>query len=163
MDASDIDSHGLRKALGCFATGVTVITTESNEGERVGFTANSFTSVSLDPPIISWNYRCSARNLNVFLETGQFAINVLAADQQSVAQQFCAPLEDRFAGLEIRAGQSGVPLIGGCSAHFECKTLSTVKAGDHVIFLGQVLKYQMEHKPPLVFFAGDYVQLGVTC
>lgn len=162
MDTLDIDVLDLRKAFGQFVTGVTVITTTMADGRQVGFTANSFSSVSLTPAMVSWNYRRAAKNLNAFLEAEHFAINVLASDQQDISQQFCMPVPDRFSGLNITTGIGGVPVIDGCSATFECKKKSTLEVGDHVIFLGEVLRYQSAEKSPLAFFAGNYLQLPVA-
>jgi flavin reductase (DIM6/NTAB) family NADH-FMN oxidoreductase RutF len=155
MSTLDMDAPDLRNAFGRFVTGVTVITTTLADGTRIGFTANSFASVSIDPPIC----RREAKGLAALLEAEHFAINFLAADQQDISRRFSMPVADRFAGLATTSGIGGVPLIAGCSASFECRKWSTFDAGDHVIFLGRVLEYRHEEKSPLVFFGGNYLEM----
>ncbi|VFR32550.1 Nitrilotriacetate monooxygenase component B [plant metagenome] len=152
------DARDLRKAFGRFATGVTVVTTLLPDGQRIGVTANSFTSVSISPPLISWNYRREALGLAAFLQAPHFAVHVLGQHQLHLSPQFASPVADRFVGVELETGFGGVPLIKDCAATFECCQWSTVDAGDHVILLGQVLRYMHSDAPPLVFHAGGYLQ-----
>lgn len=149
----------LRKAFGSFATGVTIVTTCAGK-QPVGFTANSFASVSMEPPLLSWNYRKAAHGVAAFLEAEYFAIHVLGLDQQHLSTQFASPVVERFAGLSLREGLGGIPVIEGCSATFECRRWSTVDAGDHVIFIGEVLRYAHDALPPLVFHGGNYARLA---
>ena len=149
----------LRKAFGSFATGVTVVTTCA-QNRPVGFTANSFASVSMAPPLVSWNYRKAAYGVAAFLEAEHFAIHVLGLDQQHISKRFASPVAERFAGIPLREGLGGLPVIQGCSATFECRRWSTLDAGDHVIFIGEVLRYTHEALPPLVFHGGNYVRLA---
>jgi flavin reductase (DIM6/NTAB) family NADH-FMN oxidoreductase RutF len=150
------DPRELRSALGRFTTGVTVVTTSDSRGRPVGLTANSFTAVSLDPPLIAWSLGAAARSLPAFLATGRFAIHVLDATQEALSRVFAAPLEDRFAGLNWEAGIDGVPLLDDCLACFECSTHQAIAAGDHVLFLGAVQRFQYREGAPLVFFASNY-------
>ena len=159
MTSASHPNLDLRKAFGSFATGVTVITTCVG-GQPVGFTANSFASVSMEPPLISWNYRKSAFGVAAFLEAEHFAVNVLGVDQQALSRQFASPVGERFAGVSLREGLGGVPVIEGCSATFECRRWSTLDAGDHVIFIGEVLRYAHAALPPLVFHGGNYARLA---
>lgn len=155
----EFDSKDLRRAFGRFATGVTVVTTVLSDGQLIGITANSFASVSLSPPLISWNYRRQARACEAFMRAEHFAVHVLAQDQQHLSPQFAAPVADRFAGVDIESGIGGVPLIPDCAATFECRLWSTVDAGDHVIILGEVKRFTHNDALPLVFHGGSYAAL----
>ena len=108
------------------------------DGRFVGFTANSFNSVSLDPPLVVWSLNRRASNLAAFEHAGRYAINVLAHDQADLARRFSRPHADRFAGVGYRLGAAGAPLIDGCVAWFECRHHAQHRAGDHVLFIGEV-------------------------
>lgn len=140
-----------------FATGVTIVTVRSAAGELLGLTANSFNSVSLDPPLVLWSLSRDSLSLDAFSTGSHYAINVLSAQQQALAMQFAAPLGDRWAGVAWRAGVAGAPLIEGAVAHFECFNKSRYVEGDHVIFVGQVER--CTHVPgaaPLLFHGGRF-------
>ena len=145
-----------RAALGAFATGVTIVTTRSPSGEDIGLTANSFNSVSLDPPMVLWSLARKSLSLPAFLESGYFAIHVLAAAQEDLSVTFATRGADKFAGLEVTRGTGGIPLIPGCSALFQCKTAFNYEGGDHVIFVGEVQEFEHFNQPPLVFHSGRY-------
>ncbi len=151
-----MDSGGFRAALGQFATGVTVVTTKAENGDRIGLTANSFNSASLDPPMVLWSLKNDSANFDVFADASHFAVNVLAADQVEVSQRFSRFVEDRFAGLDCTEGVGGVPIIDGCAATFQCRNVHRYSGGDHVIFVGEVLEFQVNDRTPLVFHRGDY-------
>jgi len=152
----NFDSKDLRRAFGRFATGVTVVTFRLTDGRRVGLTANSFSSVSLDPPLVSWNYRRASPHLEALLECRHFLIHVLASEQLDLSQRMARPAEDKFAGLMLQDGLGGTPRIPGALATFECALWKTMDAGDHVIFIGQVERYEHTEGEPLVFFDGNY-------
>lgn len=152
------DARDLRNAFGRFATGVTVVTTVLPNGQPIGLTANSFSSVSMSPPLVSWNYRREALGFAAFVGASHFAVHVLGQHQLHLSPQFASSVPDRFQGLELETGLGGVPLIKDCAAVFECRQWSTVEAGDHVILLGEVLRYMHNDAPPLVFHAGRYMQ-----
>ena len=154
------DKRDLRKALGSFGTGVTVVTSGNSQSRWVGVTANSSSSVSLEPPIVLWSLVSTSPNLEVFDQTERFVINVLALDQVELSKQFSKPLTDKFAGVECVEGLGGVPVIQNCVATFECKTVQRILVGDHVLFLGQVENYVYEGKTPLLFCQGQYVQVA---
>jgi flavin reductase (DIM6/NTAB) family NADH-FMN oxidoreductase RutF len=156
MDGSALDERRLRNALGCFATGVTVVTTRTPDGRLEGLTANSFSSVSLDPPLVLWSLRRDAPSRPGFLAGGWFAINVLAAHQADLSRHFATPSPDKFARLPWLPGLGGCPLLPDCLARFECSTETTVEAGDHLIFLGRVGRASYCDGPPLLFNAGRY-------
>jgi 3-hydroxy-9,10-secoandrosta-1,3,5(10)-triene-9,17-dione monooxygenase reductase component len=148
--------RSFRNALGAFATGVTVVTTRSSDGVDVGLTANSFNSVSLDPPMVLWSLAKSSRALPVFAEAEYFAIHVLAADQEAISRQFSRPGQDRFAGLEIERGLGDTPLLRDYAARFQCRTASQYEGGDHTIFVGRVETFDHTDRKSLVFHGGQY-------
>lgn len=148
---------GLRAALGQIATGVGVITTLAADGTPAGMTINSHSSVSLDPPLILWCLRQGAARYGVFAGAGHFAVNVLAAHQEAVAQRFAAPGTGQFAGLPWRAGPSGVPLLPGTLGSFTCRRDGQVRGGDHLIIIGRLEHYEVTSgQTPLIFFGGRY-------
>ena len=146
-----------RAALGMFATGVTIVSARSADGALVGLTANSFNSVSLDPPLVAWSLGLRSLSLHAFRRGSHYAINVLAAEQQELALRFAAPVGDRWAGVAWHPGVAGAPLIEGAVAHFECSNRSRHDEGDHVLFIGQV--EHCAHRPgaaPLLFHGGRF-------
>lgn len=127
-----------RKALGMFATGVTIVTARTPTGNLVGLTANSFNSVSLSPPLVLWSLANSAGSMAAFSTGSHYAINILSAEQQTLAQQFASKDVDRFANVPYVLGPSGAPLLAGSVACFECYNRSRYEEGDHIIFVGEV-------------------------
>lgn len=151
----------LREALGCFGTGVTVVTTLDHGGKPIGLTANSFTSVSLDPPLILFSLARTSANLSVLRKAGRFAVNVLHIGQQRVAGRFAERDVARFDTVDwaIRM-EGGSPILAGTLASFDCKTYAIHEGGDHVIFVGQVAHAWFEpHRDPLLYFRGKYRRL----
>ncbi|MFF4623340.1 flavin reductase family protein [Nonomuraea jabiensis] len=146
--------RSLREAFGQFATGVAVITTVTADGERAGVTVNSFTSVSLDPPLVLWCLSNRAPSAPLFLRAGRFAVNVLAADQDHLSRRFATPTTDKFAGVELLGGP--LPILAGTLASFVCRTERVHDGGDHHIFVGAVERYQRAEGEPLVFHSGRY-------
>lgn len=155
--AAGIDVLELRKVLGAFVTGVTVITTVDADGLWWGLTANSFTSVSLNPPLVLWNQSKSAPSFPVFRDARRFAVSILAEDQIDISRRFSSPSTDRFAGVPVRIGLGGVPLIEGCAAYLECTLEGGFPGGDHAVFLGRVERMEKRPRPPLVFGHGRYL------
>ncbi|NUS07429.1 MAG: flavin reductase family protein [Nonomuraea sp.] len=147
--------RSLREALGQFATGVAVITTVTAGGERAGVTVNSFTSVSLDPPLVLWCLSNRAPSAPLFLRAGRFAVNVLAAGQDHLSRRFATPSADKFAGVELLPG-TPLPLLAGTLARFVCRTDRVHDGGDHHIFVGAVERFQRSGGEPLVFHSGRY-------
>ena len=150
------DLRDLRRAFAAFATGVTVITTRDEDGLRVGVTANSFTSLSLDPPLVLWCLQSDAPSKVAFGACTHFGVNVLAATQHNLSRQFATPAEDKFAGVETHDGAAGIPLLDGALAHFICRNVRQLDAGDHVIVIGEVEHFKTFAGEPLVFHAGAY-------
>lgn len=156
--ARDHDPKALRNALGAFATGVTIITTRRESGEPVGLTANSFSSVSLTPPLVLWSLSRRSQSLAVFESCTHFAINVLAADQRALSQRFATPTADKFSGVDWTPGAGGAPLLVGAAAHLICESFSRLDGGDHVIFLGHIASFHAwDDRAPLIFWRGRYL------
>jgi flavin reductase (DIM6/NTAB) family NADH-FMN oxidoreductase RutF len=146
-----------RSALGMFATGVTIVTARGPDGKPVGLTANSFNSVSLDPPLVLWSLSQAAASLPAFRAGSHYAINVLAADQKTLAERFSLKGADRFSGVEFEIGAGGAPLLKGAAATFECFNRSRYEEGDHVIFVGEVERCTSRTGvSPLLFHGGRY-------
>ncbi|KIC38920.1 flavin reductase [Leisingera sp. ANG-M7] len=154
---SEIDPRALRNAFGTFMTGVTVVTTHDPEGNPIGFTANSFTSVSLDPPLVLVCIANSSSNYAAFEQAEGFAVNVLAEDQKDVSNTFARPVEDRFAAVSWQKGPEGSPVFEGVSAWFDCSMHNRVEAGDHLILIGRVEAFETSPAPGLGYARGAYV------
>ncbi|MEZ5775138.1 MAG: flavin reductase family protein [Hyphomicrobiaceae bacterium] len=149
-----------RHALGCFATGVTVISALGPRGEFLGNTVNSFTSVSLDPPMILWCMGRHALSLKSYLSIDQFVVNILGAHQIELSNRFAKAGGDKWEGVPHEFWDSGCPVLKGVSAAFECKTSHTHVGGDHVIFVGEVQKAAFDPLvAPLVFHGGRYCRI----
>jgi flavin reductase (DIM6/NTAB) family NADH-FMN oxidoreductase RutF/DNA-binding IclR family transcriptional regulator len=157
MVAKTFDSRELRQALGSFVTGVTVITTVDKAGNAYGLTANSFSSVSLDPPLVLWSQSLTAPSHPVFRDAERFAVNILADDQVDISNLFARGGQDKFCGIAVRSGLGGIPLIDGCSAYLECKRVTNYPGGDHAVFLGHVERIDRTSRRPLVFGSGKYM------
>ena len=160
----DFEPPHFRQALSRFATGVTVVTTHApgaSQGQAtsthfVGITASSFNSVSLSPPLVLWSLGLKASSLPLFHAGTHYVINVLAADQLALCQRFAYGQGDRFAGVNYTLGQSGLPILDGALAWFECHNRSRYEEGDHVIFVGEVERCGFSEGEPLVFQAGQF-------
>ncbi len=155
-----MDTRQLRNALGRFTTGVTVVTCCDASGGFVGLTANSFSSLSLEPPLVLWSLRSASPALVSFEAASRFAINVLADSQVELSRRFASKSEDRFAEGSWSLGAHGAPVLVGCAAVFECETQTQQVAGDHRLFIGRVLACSESALAPLVFQAGHYRLLG---
>jgi flavin reductase (DIM6/NTAB) family NADH-FMN oxidoreductase RutF len=156
LKTAAVSDRRFRDAMAQFATGVTVITTRSKDGAFVGFTANSFNSVSLDPPLVIWSLARRSRSLAVFEGTMRYAVNVLSHDQIDLARRFSRPHVDRFAGVAYRLGSAAAPLIQGCVAWLECSHHALHPAGDHMLFIGKVETCSHQNLAPLVWHGGRY-------
>lgn len=158
--APDFDNVTFRRALGQFATGVTVITARSGDGQLVGITASSFNSVSLTPPLILWSLASTAGSMPVFRENAHYVVNVLAASQLPLCRRFASLKGDRFAGVPYTLSASGTPILDGALAWFECHNRSRYEEGDHIIFVGEVERCGFQAKPggemPLIFHDGGF-------
>ncbi len=159
MDSFDpgSDARAFRNALGAFATGVAVVTARDAGGAPVGITANSFASVSLDPPLVLWSPARASRRFPIFTAAQAFAIHVLAADQQAVCDTFVRAAQG-FGAVAWTEGPDGLPLLDGCLSRLICGREAVLDAGDHAIILGRVREGQRRDGPPLVFQGGRYGQ-----
>ena len=151
-----MDKTIFRTGLSRFVTGVTIITTHDEKGQPTGFTANSFTSLSLDPPLVLF---CLSRNSNcfqAFTANPSFAVNILKESQQELAAHFATQDEAKFSGVSFRTGETGVPLIPECLANLECYTMEIFPGGDHMIFVGEVKETHLGEGAPLLFYRSEY-------
>lgn len=160
-DGSGQSLRQLRDTFGAFMTGVTVVTVD-NGGTPLGFTANSFASVSLDPPLLQVSIARTSRNYAAVTQGKGFAINILAEDQKEVSNTFARPVEDRFATVEWKNGPAGNPVIGGVAAWFDCVTHRVIEAGDHAILIGRVVDFENTASAGLGYFRGAYIQPGLA-
>jgi len=151
------DAMQLRRVLGRFFTGVTVVTTVDGTGRAWGVTANSFTSVSLEPPLVLWNQAIASPSHPAFAKAERFAINILAEDQIGISQRFSRSHADKFAGVPVTIGLGGIKLIDGCCAALECRKVATHDGGDHAVFIGHVERMRSNNLRPLIFGDGKYM------
>lgn len=153
------DGRAFRNALSCFATGVTVVAAYDAERGRIGLTVNSFSSVSLAPPMVLWSLRNLSQHLRAFESARHYSVNVLAAAQSEVAKRFASGDEDKFAIGTWRESALGTPVLEDCAAWFECANTQTHSGGDHRIFIGTVVNFGHSDEEPLLFHAGRFVSL----
>jgi len=151
-----LDARELRNCFGKFATGITVITSVAKHGARIGLTVNSFSSLSIDPPMILWSLDNRSLNLEELKEASHFAVNVLASDQVEISNNFASPAEDKFKGIETLEGQFGMPLLKDTVAFLECINVHQYPGGDHTIFVGEVRDFAISNKKPLLYANGQY-------
>jgi flavin reductase (DIM6/NTAB) family NADH-FMN oxidoreductase RutF len=155
------DPKALRNAFGAFATGVTVVTTRQPDGTPRGFTANSFTSVSLDPPLLLVCLAKTAHSADTFRDAPHFAVNILAEDQKAVSGLFASRTPDKFAQCAWTPGPADMPLIDGALASFTCANHQLVDAGDHLILIGRIEAFSTTEGQPLGYFRGNYFSIGI--
>lgn len=151
-----IERNELRRVMGHFATGVTVITTVSKAGTPYGLTANAFTSVSLDPPLLLISVDKKAESYPYFEETKVFTINILSEEQEALSRKFAVSGGDKFQGVAYHTGANGVPILDGVLAYLECKLYATYEGGDHTLFLGEIEQAETKELRPLLFYRGGY-------
>lgn len=152
-----LDTRHFRNTLSQFATGVAVITTITPAGDFLGLTATSFNSVSLTPPLVLWSLGRHGSSLVAFSACNYYVINVLAADQAWLASRFASKLTDRFEGVPYTLSATGMPILQGAVAWFECSNRSRYPEGDHVIFVGETMHCALAPRPPLIFHGGEFV------
>ena len=160
MNSARIDAKALRQALGRFATGVTIVTCLDADGVRQGLTCNSFSSLSLDPPLVLWSLRSVSQSLASFRHASHWAVNVLSEGQVDLSRRFATPVEDKFDEGVWSEGEGGAPVLSGCSAVIECARHDALQTGDHWLFIGRVLNLSEAPIAPLVFQSGRYHLLG---
>ncbi len=160
MAEEGFNTRGFRDALGNFATGVTIVTARGPDGSLAGITANSFNSVSLDPPLILWSLDRSSPSLKVLEDSSHFCVHILSDEQSDLCMRFAKSGEDKFTGVEYREGRGGAPVFDGALAVFQCRNVVHHEGGDHVIIVGEVEEFDVHEGEPLIFFRG---QLGDLC
>lgn len=154
--STEFDPKAFRRALGNFATGVTVITACTPDGEKAGVTANSFNSVSLEPPLVLWSIMKTSSSVEIFEKASHFAVNILAADQINLSNHFARPSDDKFADVAYEDGLGQAPLLPECSARFQCENFERVDGGDHWILIGKVVAFDDIGRSPLLYHGGAY-------
>ncbi len=153
----EFNAMAFRRALGCFATGVTLVTTIDRQKQPIAVTVNSFNSVSLEPPLVLFSLARIAQRFDDFLEAGRFAVNVLATSQQELSSRFATPGEAMLNGVDYTNGSTGCPLLTGALASFDCLTTAIHDGGDHAIFVGEVQTIaERDGGAPLLYFKGQY-------
>lgn len=157
-ESQNFDTRHFRNALSQFATGVTVITTRLENGSFFGLTASSFNSVSLHPPLVLWSLAAGAGSLPAFTGNSHYVINILSAGQAPLAERFAQRVENRFEGIDFELSRTGLPVLRGVAAWFECHNRSRYPEGDHVIFVGEVERFEVNPQPALVFHDGRFVE-----
>ena len=150
----------LRKVMGLFATGVTIITTRDEQGRPYGLTANAVTSLSLDPPLLLICVDRKAETFPHFFDSKIFVLNILAEDQEALSRRFATTGGEKFAGVACRVGHLGTPILEGTLGHIECRITETLEGGDHVIHIGEVQHAEGYERRPLLFYRGKYRQLA---
>lgn len=159
MSQTPIDPALLRRVLGAFVTGVTVVTTRTATGEPVGITVNSFNTVSLSPPLVLWSLSLRAASFDAFVQSSHFAVNVLGAHQIPLSERFATTGGDKFAGVAWRKALADMPLLDGTAASFTCRNAHRFPGGDHLIFVGEVVAFEQGVCAPLVYANGGYAEL----
>ncbi|MEX0583838.1 MAG: flavin reductase family protein [Sneathiella sp.] len=154
------DTREFRNALGCFATGVTVVTSRSATDEPLGVTVNSFSSVSLDPPLVLFSLAHDGGHCQEFLSSGKFVVNILTPEQRHLSDRFSMAHDDRFDGIDYHVSENGSPVFENSLAIFECETYAVHEAGDHAVFICRVTNVLMgEDEQALLFHKGQYHKL----
>lgn len=154
---SNFEQRQLRDVLGTFVTGVTVVTTRDAQGQTHGVTANSFSSVSLDPPLVLWSQALSSKSYPAFRDSDHFAINILADDQIGISNHFAKSRDDKFSGIAHTAGIGGAPVLEGAAAHLECVKVAAYPSGDHIVYIGRVEHIGHSSRRALAFGGGKYM------
>lgn len=156
---SDFDQRELRDGFGEFMTGVTVVTTRDADGEPTGLTANSFTSLSIDPPLVLFSIGKSSNTFEAFAAGNGFAIHVLAADQLELSARFAAKGLDRMEGVDWSPGVDDIPVIAGTLTCFECRPEHVYEGGDHLILVGRIERFTVgdRARPALGYFRSEYI------
>jgi flavin reductase (DIM6/NTAB) family NADH-FMN oxidoreductase RutF len=155
-----IEKNELRRVMGHFATGVTVITTYSKEGKLHGLTANAVSSLSLDPPLLIICVDKKADSYSCFEESSVFTVNILSDEQEDLSRRFAVSGGEKFEGVAYRRGANGAPILSGALAHLECRLYASYEGGDHTIHLGLIEEAETREGKPLLFFRGGYREIG---
>jgi len=146
----------LRRAFGCFPTGVPVVATRAADGSFAGLPVNSYTSLSLDPPLVLWSIDKACDQMPAFADTDHYAVNILSAEQQDISNRLAMPGEDKLRDIPHEKGAGDAPLLPGCCAQIQCEIAERVEGGDHLILIGRVLATARSERDPLVYHGGGY-------
>lgn len=155
-----IEKNELRRVMGHFATGVTVITTVSKDGAPYGLTANAFTSVSLEPPLLLVSVDRKAESFPYFEESKVFTVNILRDNQEAISRRFAVSGGKKFEGIAYHIGGNGAPILDDALAHIECRLYAAHDGGDHMIYLGEIMEAETREGKPLLFYRGGYRSLN---
>jgi len=156
-----LDPTQYKQALGSFATGITVISAPGPDGTPIGITANSFNSVSIDPPLVLFSLKRSSYSLQAFLDSETFAVNILREDQQSLCDRFAQASEDKWSRVGYDIWDTGCPILHDALAKFECRIRHTYEGGDHIIIVGEVVRFEYDpNGRPLVYWRGKFQSMG---
>lgn len=153
---TEIDARELRNCFGKFATGITVITALAPDGTKIGLTVNSFSSLSLDPPMILWSLDRRSNSVDALKAAPYFAVNVLASDQMDLSNNFASPSDEKFVDVELIDSKYDLPLLSDTVAYLECENIKQYEDGDHLIFIGKVVNFKISEKKPLLYANGQY-------
>lgn len=160
MSSRGVEPPQFRQLLGRFATGVTVLTGRTPNGEPIGMTASSIASVSLDPPLVLVSVE-KAHDMHAALEQGShFVLNILSSEQEALSRRFASEEQDRFRGVSYRENQRGIAVLDGVVAHIECEKQTAVPGGDHTVFIGLVVGGDATDRRPLLYYRGGYAELS---
>lgn len=154
-----VDAAAFRRALGQFATGITVVTTRDAQGRPMGLTVNAFSSVSLEPPLVLVCIDNRSDTHDGFEASGVFGVSILGEDQEHFSRRFAQPGREKFAARDLHLGETGVALVPGAVAHIECRVSSAHRAGDHTIYVGEVVRLETRPGRPLLYHASGYRKL----
>ncbi|MEP1144207.1 MAG: flavin reductase family protein [Henriciella sp.] len=156
----ELDALQLRRVMGCFATGVTVVTTMSCDDSPLGLVVNSFSSVSLSPPLIQWNIKLDSPSRAAFRSYSSFAVNIMGAEDKEQTLRFANPKVDKFSGVDWSPGKTGVPILSNAAAILECELCKSLICGDHEILIGKVVSMRQSDLAPLLFHRGKFMSIG---
>ncbi len=162
IEEPEIDLGEFRRALSRFATGVAIATTLDENGDSVGMTISSFSSVSLNPPLVLWSIAHDAHGYDAFMNAEHFAVNVLGKHQAQLSDRFATRGADKFDGLDCRAGANGSPILPDYASCFECRTEHVYDGGDHKIIVGRVLRFDERESEPLIRYRSAYLHASET-
>ena len=150
-----MNKKNLRNVLSKFATGVTVVSTIDCDGKPIGMTANSFTSVSLDPPLVLWSIGINQPSYNAFLKAKGYSVNILSKDQKDICDLFSSPVENKFSDIDYTLTDNGFPIIQKSLAWFDCLKWNNYPGGDHQILVGEIKNFYADENDPLIFWNGS--------
>ena len=150
-----MNNKNLRNVLSKFATGVTIVSTIDDDGKPVGMTVNSFTSVSLDPPLVLWNIGINQPSYDIFLNAKGYSVSILSKNQRDICNLFSSSVDNKFNNIDFVLSDNGFPIIQKSLAWFDCLKWNNYPGGDHQILVGEVINFQANENDPLIFWNGS--------